>query len=454
VPATSELTIRWAPIPGTAQEPFFDDDTPDADIGFFGGYASGKTMTLMGKALKLSAINAPLLGIWVVPDYAHIFDTILPTLESTDPDTGDPWFLSPGQFHFHQGRHVLTWEGGGPILFLTAENPDSIAGPNAAFALADEPGRMVQKAWRNASARVRHPGAVLRQRCLAGTPEGFNWLADLFGPEAPANRHAYYMNTGQNCELLRHHPEYLEQVRANATDAEIASYLGGQFVNLLGAQAYPAFNRNDHWDVGVPDASPDDPLRLAFDFNVDPMTLIVGQERVGPHGPEIHVTDSFALYASTVMQVCAAFVERYPSWRAGLVIYGDATGSRRSHQSLRSNYEVIQDLLKEVGPIDLRVPRENPPVARRLNSVNRFLKDARGVVRLRIRKTEPGAQCRTLSLVRSLEQTVKKPGTDDVWKKPGETVTHSGEALGYWVTKEYPAEKPGVFAGAMQVDWI
>jgi hypothetical protein len=62
-----ELCIRWGPIPGTAQEQFFDDDTPDAALLFCGGWGSGKTMTLWGKALKLSALNAPLPLIWVVP---------------------------------------------------------------------------------------------------------------------------------------------------------------------------------------------------------------------------------------------------------------------------------------------------------------------------------------------------------------------------------------------------
>lgn len=96
-----EIEIWWAPIPKTDQAKFFDDDTPDASILFQGGWGSGKTMTLTAKMLKLSAINAPLTGLWTVPDYAHIHDTILPMMEDTDPDTGKPWFLHPAQFHYH-----------------------------------------------------------------------------------------------------------------------------------------------------------------------------------------------------------------------------------------------------------------------------------------------------------------------------------------------------------------
>jgi hypothetical protein len=48
----------------------------------------------------------------------------------------------------------------------------------------------------------------------------------------------------------------------------------------------------------------------------------------------------------------------------------------------------------------------------------------------------------TRDLVRSLQQTIKKPGTDDVWKKPGETLTHLTDAVGYWLDMEAPAQKP------------
>jgi hypothetical protein len=449
-----ELLIRWAPIPGTPQETFFDDDTPNAKLLFAGGYGAGKTMTMVAKALKLSAINAPLPGLITVPNFDHVLDTFLPTLEECDPDTGAPWFLRPDQFHYRESHHLLEWDGGGPIHFYSGEAPRAIKGPNMAWGGVDEPGIQPYEAWRNTVNRVRNPRAVLRQVFGAGTPEGLGWLMDKFGEELSALYRVYTMDTRQNSELLRHFPEYVAQVKENATDAEIASYLGGKFANLTGALAYPTFDRGLHWIAGVPEADAGLPLRVTFDFNVDPMACVVGQQIMGASGPEAIVTDVFTLYASTVMQVCAAIVERYPRWPAGLVIYGDATGSRRSHQSLRSNYEVIRELLAGVGPVTLRVPKDNPPVSRRLNSVNVFLQNAAGAVRLRIKKTEPAAQCRTKALVRSLEQTVKKPGESDIWKKPGETVTHAADALGYWIAAEFPAERPLVTGGGMTVDWL
>lgn len=447
--APRDLVLRWGPIPGSAQEQFFDDDTPDADILLTGGWASGKTMTLTGKMLKLSAINAPLPGIWCVPDYGHIHDTILPTLVDCDPDTGEPWFLSPGQFHYHETRHVLTWEGGGPIQFATAENPKSIAGPNVAFAGTDEPGSIKKEAWRNTSARVRHPGAALRQRVAAGTPEGLNYLLELFGPDRPATAKVYRMATAQNTELLRHNPAYLEQVRANATEAELAAYLDGKFVNMTGALAYPAFDAARQM-VRL-QSDPLQPLRVTFDFNVDPMTVVVGQQWPGAAGLEFGAFHAIALMGSTYMDACAAVVQRYPTWPAGVVVYGDATGAARNPKDLRSNYAGIEELLRVIGPVTLKVPRANPPVALRLNSVNVVCRDARGRTRLWLQgdpQAPKASPCRPL--VKSLEQTVKKSGTDDLLKKPGETVSHMGDALGYWITAESPAQKPSAGVAAVQ----
>ena len=90
----TELEIFWGPLKDTPQEPFFDDDTPDSAILFCVGWGSGKTLTLWGKVLKLSAINYPLPGIWVVQQYDHIHHTLFPKLEELDPATGRPWFMT------------------------------------------------------------------------------------------------------------------------------------------------------------------------------------------------------------------------------------------------------------------------------------------------------------------------------------------------------------------------
>lgn len=451
-----ELSLWWGPIPDTAQEGFLDDDTPEANLLFTGGWGAGKTSALVAKVLKLSALNYPHAGMWLVPNWQHIKKTIIPALTAIDPDSGRPWFLAEHQFHYHQTDHILTWEGGGPIWFQTAENPKAIAGPNMAFMACDEPGSITHEAWRNATARVRHPGARLRQRVASGTPEGLGWLMDMFGdPERPEHYRVYRMRTDENVELLKHSPAYLEMVRENATEAEIQSYLGGMFGNLTGALAHPPFSEALHWTPNV-QIHPTLPLRLCFDFNVDPMTLGICQIVAGPHGPELHVVDWLAQYGgATVESCCQALRAKYPDgWKPGAIVYGDATGKARHVKSLKSNYQIIRETLAGWAGITEKVPTANPPVSERINAVNRLLLNAAGKTRLWIRKTEPARKCETRELVRSLQRTTKAPGTDDIEKKPGETHTHAAEALGYLVAVEFPVQKPKASIGAEHIEAI
>jgi hypothetical protein len=449
------LVIRWGPIPGTAQEAFFDDDTPDAALLFCGGWGSGKTMTLWGKGLKLSTINNPLPLIWVVPQYDHTWKTLLPKLEELDPTTGEPWFLRPGEYHYHQTNHVFTWIGGGPIWFISADDADSIAGPNVAAALVDEPARISQKAWRNTTARVRHTGARLRQSAAAGTAEDLSWMQEyFFDPERPDRYKRFEMATTDNRELLAHDPTYVQRVMENATDAEIQAFIHGKGVLLDGQPAYPPFDERLHWTEAV--AAPDlaQPIVLCCDFNVAPMCWVIGQQRTGNAGPEVHVLEGITQDVATTDSCCDEFLEKFPSCPGGIHVYGDCNGRNRDVRSHKSNYAIIAERLKAAGPVTLKVPSHNPPVADRLSAVNRLLKNANGVTRLYVRKWGQARTCATRPLVRSLQRSKMAPGKQDVEKKPGETITHAGEALGYWIAQAFPVRKPQISAGAARMEHL
>lgn len=438
-----ELVIRWGPIPGTGQELFFDDDTPDAALLFCGGWGSGKTMTLWGKALKLSTVNAPLPLIWVVPQYDHVTLTLLPKLEELDPSCEEPWFLRPGQYHYHQTAHIFTWIGGGPIWFKSAEDADRIAGPNVAAALIDEPALISQKAWRNTTARVRHTAAKLRQTCAAGTADDLSWMQEyFFDPERPDRYRRYEMATTDNRELLRYDPTYVQRVMENATEAEIQAFVHGKGVLLDGQPAYPPFDERLHWTPNVPGPDPSQPLVLMCDFNVAPMCWVIGQKRIGVAGPEAHVLEGITQEVATTDSACDEFLAKFPRWDAGIHVYGDCNGRNRDVRSHKSNYTIIAERLRAAGPVTLRVPSQNPPVNARLSAVNRLLKNANGQTRLWIKKWDPARTCPTRQLVRSLQRSKMPPGKQEVEKKAGETITHAGEALGYWIAAEWPVTKP------------
>jgi hypothetical protein len=460
--AADDLVIRWGPIPGTAQEAVLEDLTPEAKLLFTGGYGAGKTMTLVGKTLHLSVVNGDIPGIVLVPDYGHFEDTILEKLRSVDPSTGRRWFLEESQFDYRitrSGAHLLSWEGGGDWHVMSAVRPASIKGPERAWLTCDEPGIQTYESWRNAVNRVRHPMAKIRQSCGFGTPEGLNWLAQLFTEDHDGSYYRVFnMPTAENVELLKTQPGYMKQVLENATEQEARSYLGGEMVNLTGALAYVTFNRATHYRPDVP-INPLLPLRITFDFNVDPMSCIIGQVVTGPRGKELNIIDAIITGNSWTPQVCDEIIRRYGrdgqvagGWPGGAIVYGDATGGSRSTTSHQSNYDIIKSMLGGQFPAGFRIDesalsRVNPAERDRLNAVNTLLKNALGHVRLYIRKRPgPAMLDPCYPLVRSLEMTQIAAGTQSIHKPPGETHTHPGDALGYLVNVEFPAKMPSIIS--------
>jgi hypothetical protein len=276
----------------------------------------------------------------------------------------------------------------------------------------------------------------------------------FFDPERPDRYKRYEMATTDNRELLEFDPTYIDRIMENATDAEIQAFVYGKGVLIDGQPAYPTFDERFHWTPLVEEANPAQPLVLCCDFNVAPMCWVIGQKRIGPAGPEAHIVNGITQDVATTDTACDEFLAKYPSWPAGIHVYGDCNGRNRDVRNHKSNYTIIAERLAAAGSVMLCVPTMNPAVSDRLSAVNRLLKNAHGVTRLWVRKWDPARQCPTKALVRSLQRTKVPPGKQDVEKKPGETITHAGEALGYWIAKDWPVPKPQARAGGMTVDWL
>lgn len=461
--------IRWAPYENSDQARFLDDDTPDGRLLITGGFGSGKSMCTVGKALKLSCINYPHPGIFVVPKYDHWEETILETIKATDKN-GRRWFLEDSQYHVKKLGQSLKfqWECGGDWIVRSAMT--RLVGINAAWGAMDEPGLNAYKAYKDTIARIRHPAAQLRQFFAGGTPEGLIWLAELWGEDGATSYRRYQIDTRQNTELMAAQPAYVEDILRNATEQEAAAYVGGQFSNLEGVLAYPSFSRRDHYRTDLAlEPDPRLPLRITFDFNVDPMACIIGQQAPGATGIEAHVVDAVIANNSWTPQVCEEIIKRYGreastaafglrgsrGWPGGAVCYGDSTGNARHASSNKTNWMWIKELLGSQFPtfkIHESVSRANPEEKVRTDALNVLLRNALGQTRLYIRKREPVQLDPVYKLVRSLELTIKAPGTDYISKPAGETHTHGSDALGYWIAAEFPVRRPEARIGSAHVD--
>lgn len=191
----------------------------------------------------------------------------------------------------------------------------------------------------------------------------------------------------------------------------------------MSGRVYYAFDRRQH--VGKYEFNPALPIWIGQDFNIDPMSSIVLQPQ--PNG-EIWAVDEIVLYGSNTLEVCDEIERRYWRHLKQIVMYPDPAGGARQH----ARGETDLDIMREKGLKKIKYRRAHPPIADRVNAVNKMLMAADGTVRLRIDE-----RCR--NFINSLEQTMYKPGGRDIDKSAN--IEHITDAAGYCIELEFPVRR-------------
>ena len=315
----------------------------------------------------------------------------------------------------HQ-RGCFKWPWGTFTWLMSAEEPDRMKGVNVGDAMVDEPGQISREAYDVACSRIRHPQSAVKQMALAGTPEGINWLADLFG-EDDLSTAGVRSGLGTGTRTL---PSTRRSSTTYAYDkALLDTYARGAFVPLRQGRAYQQFTRATH--VRELEHTRRLPLVLACDFNVDAMRWEVLQFLP----TEIRVIDEIALGAGgSTNEAAREFVRRYAGRCDDLTVTGDAAGQARS-TSGSTDYAVLREELRpHFAQVRFNVPAANPRVHERVQLVNYHLAG-------RSRKTYIDPKCRELIL--DLERVSWRPGTTELDKNADLLRTHASDALGYAV---------------------
>lgn len=206
--------------------------------------------------------------------------------------------------------------------------------------------------------------------------------------------------------------------------------------------AYHAFSERDN----VTEVVRDDSLALAWslDFNVDPMTAVLGQVRdlvtarsaiTGERLTTIEILDELVLPNSNTPQMCQEFDARVRKYARGknveIHVYGDATASRRDTRGLESDWDIIFKFLQQRGwNYKNFVTKTDPLVRDRVNSMNAALKSMNGVIRLMIDE-------RCTNLIADLKEVRWKRDKDGnamaTLDKSDKERTHVSDACGYLV---------------------
>jgi hypothetical protein len=404
-----EIQIVYGKLP--SQQRFHDLNTRFK--GFSGPIGSGKSQALCQEAIRLACVNHGRTGLIGAPTYPMLRDATQATLfEILD--------ASEIRYDHNKAENTVVLRGlRSKILFRPVEEFERLRGTNLAWFGVDELTYTQEESWLRLEGRLRDPKAP--ELCGFGvwTPKGYDWVYRRFIANPTKGYGVVQARPHENRFLLDKIPDFYERLKDSYDEKFYEQEVLGQYLNLHGGRVYSAFDRQAH--VQKLKYDPARPLLWALDFNVDPMSSVIAQEA----GGRVVVLAELFLRHSTTPEAAAAFLKLFPGHRAGVVVYGDASGAHQQTTGA-SDYDVIKEYFRVHAETTVRyeVPKSNPSVRERINLMNSKLRSAAGFTGLLV---DP--KCK--ELIRDFEEVSYKEDSGQIDKDRDRLRTHLSDALGY-----------------------
>ena len=381
-------------------------DLPNFIKLLVGGFGCGKTYIGALRSIRNSYIHSPLPGQYISPTYGMLLKTIIPIMREILNRSGVDYVYKQSQ---PISIHIKNWDG--HIWFGSGDHPDSLRGPNLAWAGIDEPFIQKEEVLTFMLSRIRVGDPKLRELFLTGTPEELNWGYDLCMNDEGKNDIGYVVGKTKDNSYLG--DEYYNTLYNAYTPEMREAYLEGKFVNLKLGRAYKPFDRDrhiKHMDISNLE------ICAGIDFNVDYMSAEIFANGNG----WLHFIDEIRLSFSNTFELAEALRLKYP----GIRVFPDPTGGGRRSSASKTDHQILRDAGFRVLYRDRRIP----PVDH-INAVNSLLTNDRMTI-------EPGT-CNYL--IKDLERVVFKSGDLDKTTEPA--LTHASDGAGYAVHYLYPVLK-------------
>lgn len=367
----------------------------------------------LAKISLIKFARKPRRLIWyVAPSYRMAKQIMWPELVEAIPRA---WVKK-----YNETVLTITLVNGSKIELKGADNPDSLRGVGVHYLVMDEVQDISPEAWK----KVLRPtlASTGGHALFIGTPKAYNFLHELWstGQKLEARSWASWQFPTITSPFIP--PEEIEAARSDMDEKSFRQEFEASFETMSGRVYYP-FDRKVH--IRPLEFNPVLPIWIGQDFNIDPMSSVVFQRQ---RNGEIWAIDEICLQASNTQELCDELERKYWRYLDQIVIYPDPAGAYRGHQRGESDL----DIFRERGFKKQKHRRKHPPVADRVNAVNRLLRAADGSVRFYI---DP----RCKKLIEAFEQTLYVPGSREVDKKAG--VEHAADAAGYCIEFEYPVRK-------------
>ena len=325
------------------------------------------------------------------------------------------------------------------ILVRSAEKPQRITGWTVGAAWGDEPSRWpedynnpLKDPFIQLTGRVRDPKARLRQLMFTWSNEGDGTriYREFHGESRPTSHACYLARTIDNPAAR----EFEKEQRLVLTRDQADQYLDGKALALGGARVYTSFDPVLQVNKELK-LEPGHPLHLSLDFNISPGM----HGELGQHNEtKDQITCVHEIFAPrmSVEGLVRALGHLLAKYRKDafpeLQVFGDATGSSAWAGTGQTSYQILADGLDQikVPKWRLRVPKSNPPVVDRINSMNAAMTDIAGNVHYQVHP-------RCIRLIEDFK-TLRRDDAGQP-RKADQNLSHASDAEGYRVNYIRPA---------------
>jgi hypothetical protein len=402
-----------------------------------GGFGSGKTESIPLRWLSLIEWRAKFqkikCGLMVVEPTKEMMRDIL-------VETFNKFFQrNKIRTTYHKTYHNYSIRYKGydfTAWFRSSDNPASLTGKTRTDIILDEFDKTKRikdqkDIWNECISRIR--GAEYGTVSPVTTPEGYRLTYEMYGKQIKKGFKVIKAKTYDN---FFNPPDYVTNLYSQFSPELVKQYIEAEFINLTQGKIYYPFNRDLH--LYKIELRKDLPVRLTFDFNVNPMTTSIGQtlskeyceilykrnfqREVVAIWKAINIKDSNT--DKQCREIKKIFAEN--NINNNLIIYGDASNPR-STTSNTTNWEIIKSHFPNA---EYRVRHSNPARTDRYNAVNsKFLNYNREIGFI-----INGENCK--DLIDDLEQCEYKEGKNEIDTSNPER-THNTDNVGYWIEYDY-----------------
>lgn len=313
---------------------------------FCGGLGSGKTFAGAVWAIEMALKYPKTSGIITANSYSQLSKATLVMLFALLNQLGIPYV-----YRKNTGEIEIF---GAKIYALSMEKYDLLRGIEAGWAWSDECAFYRKEAFDVLMGRIRDRKGPCQWKGTT-TPNGYNWLYDVFVKDPLPSSSLITSRTTDNLENLS--GEYVETLRSQYDSKMAQQELDGQFVNLTSGKVYYAFDRNQNVR---PVTERNEVIYVGLDFNVDPLCGVFCFERDG----KIHVTKELYLRDSNTFKAAKEITRLYPYHSLNVVC--DETGNRRKTSSAQTDHEILRRAYLNV------LKFSNPLQKDRYNNLNRL----------------------------------------------------------------------------------